>query len=40
MSCIFCRIVAGDIPAAKVHEDEHLVAFKLECEYSVGIFKT
>ena len=28
MSCIFCRIVAGDIPAAKVHEDEHLVAFK------------
>jgi histidine triad (HIT) family protein len=28
MSCIFCRIVAGDIPASKVHEDERLVAFK------------
>jgi histidine triad (HIT) family protein len=28
MSCIFCRIVAGEIPASKVHEDERLVAFK------------
>ena len=28
MSCIFCRIVAGDIPASKVHEDERLIAFK------------
>ena len=28
MSCIFCRIVAGDIPASKVHEDERLLAFK------------
>ena len=28
MSCIFCRIVAGEIPATKVHEDERLVAFK------------
>jgi histidine triad (HIT) family protein len=25
--CIFCRIVAGELPAAKVHEDEHTVAF-------------
>lgn len=25
--CIFCRIVAGDLPATFVHEDEHLVAF-------------
>ncbi len=25
--CIFCRIVAGLIPARKVHEDEHMVAF-------------
>jgi histidine triad (HIT) family protein len=25
--CIFCRIVAGEIPAAKVDEDEHTVAF-------------
>ena len=27
MSCIFCKIVAGDIPANKVYEDEHLLAF-------------
>jgi histidine triad (HIT) family protein len=27
MSCLFCRIVAGEIPAAKVHEDDDLVAF-------------
>jgi histidine triad (HIT) family protein len=25
--CIFCRIVAGDIPATKVYEDEHSFAF-------------
>lgn len=25
--CIFCRIVAGQIPAKKVHEDEELLAF-------------
>lgn len=25
--CIFCKIVAGDIPANKVYEDEHVVAF-------------
>ena len=28
MSCLFCRIVAGEIPASKVHEDERLIAFK------------
>jgi histidine triad (HIT) family protein len=27
MSCIFCRIVAGDIPAEIVAKDEHTVAF-------------
>jgi histidine triad (HIT) family protein len=27
MSCIFCRILAGEIPATKVHEDDRLVAF-------------
>ncbi|MFN7726374.1 MAG: histidine triad nucleotide-binding protein [Rubrivivax sp.] len=26
-SCIFCTIVAGQIPAKKVFEDEHLLAF-------------
>ena len=25
--CLFCQIVAGDAEAAKVHEDEHTVAF-------------
>ena len=28
MSCLFCKIVAGDIPAAKVYEDDQLIAFK------------
>ena len=27
MDCIFCSIVAGDIPAAKVYEDEDVLAF-------------
>ena len=26
-SCIFCGIVAGNIPAQKVYEDEHVLAF-------------
>ena len=25
--CIFCKIVRGEIPARKVHEDEHVLAF-------------
>lgn len=25
--CIFCKIVAGTVPAAKVFEDEHIIAF-------------
>lgn len=25
--CIFCKIVAGEIPARKVHEDDQVVAF-------------
>ncbi len=25
--CIFCSIVAGDLPAERVYEDEHTVAF-------------
>lgn len=25
--CIFCQIIAGDIPASKVYEDEHVLAF-------------
>ncbi|RKP05848.1 HIT-like domain-containing protein [Thamnocephalis sphaerospora] len=26
-ACIFCRIVRGDLPAHKVYEDEHVLAF-------------
>ena len=26
-SCIFCRIVAGEIPSRKAHEDDELLAF-------------
>lgn len=25
--CLFCKIVAGDIPATRVHEDERTIAF-------------
>ena len=25
--CIFCRIVRGELPASKIHEDEHTLAF-------------
>jgi histidine triad (HIT) family protein len=27
-ACLFCRIVAGEIPAKKVHEDDRLIAFE------------
>jgi histidine triad (HIT) family protein len=26
-NCLFCRIIAGEIPATLVYQDEHLVAF-------------
>ncbi|HHL45405.1 MAG TPA: histidine triad nucleotide-binding protein [Gammaproteobacteria bacterium] len=26
--CLFCKIVAGDVPADKVYEDERVVVFK------------
>lgn len=28
MDCIFCKIIAGDIPSAKVYEDEFCYAFR------------
>ncbi|TAK12714.1 MAG: histidine triad nucleotide-binding protein [Acidobacteria bacterium] len=28
MSCLFCKIIAGEIPSTKVYEDDQLVAFK------------
>jgi len=26
-NCLFCKIVAGEIPASKVYEDDRLIAF-------------
>ena len=26
--CLFCRIIAGEIPSAKVYEDENVYAFR------------
>jgi len=26
--CLFCKIIAGDIPSSKVYEDDELFAFK------------
>lgn len=26
-NCIFCKIIAGDIPSHKIYEDEHVYAF-------------
>ncbi|MDA8159936.1 MAG: histidine triad nucleotide-binding protein, partial [Desulfobacteraceae bacterium] len=26
-NCLFCKIVAGQIPTAKLHEDDELLAF-------------
>ena len=27
-NCIFCKIIAGEIPASKVYEDEKMLVFK------------
>lgn len=27
-NCLFCKIIAGDIPSSKVYEDEHVFAFR------------
>ena len=27
MDCIFCKIIAGEIPSSKVYEDEKILAF-------------
>ena len=26
--CLFCRIVAGEIPSTRVHEDDEVIAFR------------
>ncbi len=28
MDCLFCKIIAGEIPSAKVYEDERVYAFR------------
>jgi len=28
MNCLFCKIIAGDIPSAKVYEDDRILAFR------------
>lgn len=28
MDCIFCKIIAGEIPCSKVYEDEHVFAMR------------
>jgi histidine triad (HIT) family protein len=28
MDCIFCKLAAGEIPSERVHEDEHVIAFR------------
>ena len=28
MSCLFCKIIAGEIPSTKVYEDENVYAFR------------
>ena len=28
MDCLFCKIISGDIPSAKVYEDDMCLAFK------------
>ena len=28
MDCLFCKIAAGEIPSAKVYEDDRVLAFK------------
>ena len=28
MDCLFCKIIAGDIPSTKVYENEHVYAFR------------
>ena len=28
MDCLFCKIAAGEIPSAKVYEDDRVLVFK------------
>ncbi|MFN0120621.1 MAG: histidine triad nucleotide-binding protein [Blastocatellia bacterium] len=28
MNCLFCKIIAGEIPAQRVYENDHVIAFR------------
>lgn len=28
LNCLFCRIIRGEVPSKKVHEDDHIYAFE------------
>jgi histidine triad (HIT) family protein len=28
MDCIFCKLAAGELPSERVHEDQHVIAFR------------
>jgi histidine triad (HIT) family protein len=38
MNCIFCKIVEGSIPASKIYEDDHVVAFLDIAPFEKGHF--
>ena len=38
MDCIFCSIVAGDIPSTTVYEDEHVFDFYGYCACESGTY--
>ncbi len=35
-NCIFCKIIAGEIPSTKIYEDEHLIAFLDITQTTIG----
>ena len=38
--CLFCRIVAGEIPSTKVHEDDLIIAACCSfCEYAASVLR-
>ena len=36
MDCLFCKIIAGEIPSTKVYEDDRILAFRGECTRRIG----
>jgi histidine triad (HIT) family protein len=35
-SCIFCRIIAGEIPTIKIYEDDYTIAFMDKAPFNIG----